>query len=44
MPVRLRLPGLPWAIFYHVNNQLTANLEKRANFFVNLELCGWLPS
>jgi hypothetical protein len=44
MPVRLRLPRLPWAIFYHDNKELTGNLEKRTNFFVSLELCGWFPS
>jgi hypothetical protein len=43
MPVRLRLRRLPWAIFYHDNNELTGNLEKRKTFLVSLELCGWLP-
>jgi hypothetical protein len=40
MPVRLRLRRLPWAIFYHDNNELTGISEKRRTFFVNLELCG----
>ena len=31
----------PWAIFYHDNNELTGNLEKRKTFFVSLELCRW---
>jgi hypothetical protein len=43
MPVRLQLRRLPWAIFYHDNNELTGNLEKRKKFFVSLELCGLLP-
>jgi hypothetical protein len=42
--VRLRLRRLPWAIFYHDNNELTGNSEKRKKFFVSLELCGWFPS
>jgi len=44
MPVRLRLRRLPWAIFYHDNNELTGNSEKRKKLFVSLELCGWFPS
>jgi hypothetical protein len=41
MPVRLRLRRLPWAIFYHDNNELTGILETRKTFFVSLELCRW---
>jgi hypothetical protein len=43
MPVRLQLRRLPWAIFYHDNNELTANLERRRSFFIILELCGCFP-